>query len=341
MEHALLGRTGVRVSRIALGTALLGLAPGEAESDRFVHAAVDLGINVFDCANTYGNRPAFDRPGHPAAAERRHAEELLGKALRGRRDDVLVCTKVGEPVGAGVNDGGLGLAVPGQVHPGGGLSRFHILREVDRSLRRLQTDHIDVYHLHHPDPDTPVVETLGTMDDLVRQGKIRYVGLSDHLGWQMTKAVLTADARRVARPVLNQIEYNLIRRAAEREIVPAAQELGVSLTCFSPLAGGALAGLDVLERPFGGLRRWGVPVTFSEEQRDAASALETFAKDWGQAPAHLALRWLLDRRPVAAAIIGPESVEELAAVVGAVDVVLEPEQVAALDKIGRAGAQAR
>ncbi|OPX06675.1 hypothetical protein B1964_28470 [Gordonia sp. i37] len=333
MQYQLLGRSGVRASRIALGTALLGLAPSGPDAEKLVHAAIDHGINVFDCANTYGNRPAFDRPGLPPASERRYAEEVLGEALRGRRDDVLVCTKVGEPVGDGVNDGGL--TIPGQVNTGGGLSRFHIMREVDRSLTRLGTDHIDIYHLHHPDPDTPILETLDTLDSLVQQGKIRYVGLSDHLGWQMTQAVMVADSHSLPRPILNQIHYNMISRGPEVEVVPAASELGVSLTCFSPLAGGALAGAEVLDRSHAGMKRFGVPFAFTDTQRRVAVELSGLARRWGVAPAHLAMQWLWSRPGVATAIIGPESVDELDSAVEAFGVTLDAEQFAELDSVGR------
>ena len=190
MEYALVGRTGLRVSRLALGTAVLGLAPAEDRSDELIHAACDAGINLFDCANTYGNRSSFDREGLPSAEQRKHAEELLGRALKGHRDEVVLCTKVSEPVGDGANDGGL--AIPGVGGRGGGLSRYHIMREVERSLKRLQTDRIDIYHLHHPDPETAIEETLSAVSDLVTQGKVLYVGLSTFGGWQLTQAVLTA-----------------------------------------------------------------------------------------------------------------------------------------------------
>lgn len=321
MEYTTLGRTGLRVSRLALGTAVFGLAPTEDGCDALVHAALDAGINVFDCANTYGNRPSFDREGLPPAAQRRHAEELLGKALAGHRDDVVLCTKVSEPTGDGPNDSG--------------LSRYHIMREAERSLRRLGTDHIDIYHLHHPDTEARIEETLSAMDDLVRQGKVRYVGLSTFAGWQMTQAVLTADRYGLARPVLNQFVYNMINRGAEAEIVPAATELGVSLTCFSPLAGGALAGVEVTERRYSGLRRWGVPMEYTPEQKQAAAELDARASEWGFAPAHLALHWLFTRPTLATAIIGPESAGELAQNLGALDVVLDAAQLAALDEIGR------
>ncbi len=321
MEYVELGRTGMSVSRLALGTAVFGLAPAEEDCDAVVHAALDAGINLFDCANTYGNRPAFDREGLPPAAQRRHAEELLGKALAGRRDEVILCTKVSEPVGEGPNDSG--------------LSRYHIMREVERSLRRLGTDHIDVYHLHHPDDRTGIEETLRATDDLVRQGKVRYVGLSTYAGWQMTQAVMTADRYGLARPVLNQYVYNLINRGVEAEIVPAAAELGLSLTCFSPLAGGALAGGEVVGRPYSGLRRWGVPIEYRAEETQAAADLEARAREWGYAPAHLALHWLLARPVLASAVIGPESPAELAQNLGVFSVQLDADQEATLDQIGR------
>src|ERR1700722_8456959 len=134
VEYELVGRTGLRVSRIGFGSALLGLAPPEESTDKLIGEAIGLGINLFDCANTYGNRSAFDREGLPPAEKRKAAEELLGRALKGHRDEVVLCTKVSEPVGPGINDGG--------------LSRYHLMREVERSLRRLATDHIDIYHFH-------------------------------------------------------------------------------------------------------------------------------------------------------------------------------------------------
>ncbi|MEY2430559.1 MAG: hypothetical protein QOC92_284 [Acidimicrobiaceae bacterium] len=333
MEYTLLGRTGLRVSRLALGTAVLGLAPPEEEADALVHAALEFGINLFDCANTYGNRPSFDREGLPPAQARKHSEELLGRALKGHRDEVILCTKVSEPMGMGVNDGGM--VIPGVGGQGGGLSRFHIMRELERSLRRLGTDHVDVYHMHHPDPDTGIDETLRAMDDLVHQGKVRYVALSTYSGWQMTHAVMTADRDRLSRPVLNQVPYNMINRGSEAEVVPAALELGLSLTCFSPLAGGALAGVDVMNRPYSGYRRWGAPFDYTPEQKDAASNLDEVSKKWGFEPAQLALHWLLNRPAVAAAIVGPETPEELKRNLDAFEVKLDDSQEAELDAVGQ------
>ena len=333
VEYSLVAGTGMRVSQLALGTAVFGLAPTPDGCDALVHAALDAGINTFDCANTYGNRPSFDRSGLPTADQRPHAEELLGRALKGRRDEVVLCTKVSEPMGPGPNDGGL--VIPGLGGHGGGLSRFHIMREVERSLRRLDTDHIDIYHFHHPDPDTAIDETLRAVDDLIHQGKVRYGGLSTFNGWQTAQAVLTAEKLGLSRPVLNQVPYSLVQRWPEAEVAPAAAALGLSLTCFSPLAGGALAGRKAADRPYRGLKRWGLPFDYFPAQRQAAESLEQLAEQWGHAPAHLALAWLLSRAPVAAAIIGPETPEELAQNLGVFELTLDDAQLAEIDAIGR------
>jgi aryl-alcohol dehydrogenase-like predicted oxidoreductase len=333
MEYALLGGTGLRVSRVALGTAVLGLAPLEERCGDLINAALDLGINVFDCANTYGNRSDFDRPGLPSASQRSHAEEILGRALKGVRDEVIICTKVSEPVGSGVNDGGYGNLDP--TGRGGGLSRHHIMREVERSLRRLGTDHIDIYHFHHPDPDTRIEESLRAADDLVRQGKVRYLGLSTYPGWQLTEAVMAADHAQLSRPILNQVQYNMLNRVVEQEVIPAAEKLGLSISCYSPLAGGALAGTDVMNRRHSGARRWGVDQDHSPEHKDAAQQLDHLSRQWGETPARLALTWLLSRPAVATAIIGSETPEELRQSADVFGHNLDAAQLAQLDAVGR------
>src|SRR6476661_3781910 len=173
MEYSLLGLTGVKVSKICLGTATFGVAPDPQEAGRVVAAALDAGINFFDTANVYGATPTFDRPGAPPATEREPAEQILGRALVGRRDDVVIATKSGER----------------RFDPAAGLSRRYIIGQVEQSLRRLGTDYIDVYFAHFPDPDTPLDKTLGVYDDLVRQGKLRYVELSNYPAWQVTHAM--------------------------------------------------------------------------------------------------------------------------------------------------------
>ena len=222
MQYSVLGTTGVKVSRICLGTATFGVAPTAQDADRVVGAAIDLGINFVDTADVYGNMPVFDRPGAPAAADREPAEQILGRALRGRRDEMVIATKSNGIVGLNVNDRG--------------LSRRHIIRQVETSLRRLETDYIDLYYAHDPDPDTPLEQTLAVYDDLIRQGKIRYVGLSNHPAWQVTQALWIADDRRLQAPVAVQVKYNLIDRAAERELAPACQQFGLSDRPLRPAA---------------------------------------------------------------------------------------------------------
>jgi 1-deoxyxylulose-5-phosphate synthase len=239
MQYSVLGTTGVKVSRICLGTATFGVAPTAQDADRVVGAAIDLGINFVDTADVYGNMPVFDRPGALAAADREPAEQILGRALRGRRDEMVIATKSNGIVGLDINDRG--------------LSRRHIIRQVETSLRRLETDYIDLYYAHDSDPDTPLEQTLAAYDDLIRQGKIRYVGLSNHPAWQVTQALWIADDRRQQAPVAAQVKYNLIDRAAERELAPACQQFGLSLVPYAPLHGGLLADLAVLDRDVAGV----------------------------------------------------------------------------------------
>src|SRR6476661_1332852 len=225
MEYSLLGPTGVKVSKICLGTATFGVAPDAQEAGRVVHAALDAGINFFDTADVYGATPTFDRPGSPPAAEREPAEQLLGRALVGRRGDVVIATKSGER----------------RFDPAAGLSRRYIIQQVEHSLRRLGPDYIDVYYAHFPDPDTPLEQTLVAYDDLVRQGKLRYAALSNHPAWQGVQAPWIADHRHLsAGPVCAQVKYNLIDRAAEHELGPACQQFGLSMVPFGPLHGGLL-----------------------------------------------------------------------------------------------------
>jgi 1-deoxyxylulose-5-phosphate synthase len=315
MEYALLGPTGVKVSTICVGTATFGVAPTERDADQVVHAALDLGINFFDTANVYGNTPVFDRPGAPPAAEREPAERILGRALAGWRDDVVIATKSCVEVGPGVNDRG--------------LSRRHIIQQVENSLRRLETDYIDLYYAHNPDPDTPLEQTLSVYDDLVRQGKLRYVGLSNHPAWQFTHALWIADDRRLQAPVCAQVKYNLIDRAAERELVPACLQFGLSIVPFAPLHGGLLAGMQVLEREVHGDMRY-AGSGFPEAELEIGRTVERLSQDWGLRPYQVSLAWLLSRPAVASAIVGAETVEELTANASAADIVLDQAQLDAL-----------
>lgn len=319
MKYAQLGSTGVRVSKISLGTATFGVSPNPAEAERMVGRALDLGINLFDCANSYGNQARFDRPGLTPAAERASAEEILGKALRGKRQHVVLCSKVMEPVGAGVNERG--------------LSRLHIFDQVENSLRRLGTDHLDVYYAHHPDGNTRIDETLRAFDDLVRQGKIRYYALSTYPAWQLIEALWVCDRLGLHTPVCVQIPYNLALRLPEADVLPACVRYGISATVFSPLAGGVFSGAADQPRPIVGHQRWGGP-GFTPRQLELARQLQEVAAKSGHQPAALALAWLLTRPGVCSAIIGPESVTELEVTAAAGDLELSPEVLQAVNLVG-------
>lgn len=325
MQYRPLSGTGLQVSALSLGTATFGVAPDPQEALRLVDVALDRGINVIDTANSYGNQSRFDRVGAPPASERESAEELVGRALRGRRDDVVLCTKVSEAIGNGPNDGGPN---------GGGLSRKHVMRMVERSLTRLQTDHIDVYYAHHPDPRTPIEEWLSTFGDLITQGKIRSYAISTFAGWQIAETVLTADRLGVPRPACHQTRYSAAQRAIEAEALPASLHFGMGTAVFSPLAGGLLAG-SATSRTYTGNARWGGP-GFTDAELAFAEQFTALADAWGCTPAHLALAWVLAQPGIVSAIVGPESATELDELVGVADLTLTAEQCAAVAQLAAA-----
>jgi 1-deoxyxylulose-5-phosphate synthase len=295
----------VKVSQICLGTATFGVAPSAQDADWVVGSAIDLGINFVDTADVYGNMPVFDRPGAPAAVDREPAEQILGRALRNRRDETVIATKSNGIVGHDINDRG--------------LSRRHIIRQVETSLRRLQTDYIDLYYAHDPDPDTPLEQTLAVYDDLIRQVKIRYFGLSNHPAWQATQALWIADDRRQQAAVAAQVKYNLIDRTAERELGPACDHFGLSIVPYAPLHGGLLANLAVLDREVSGDQRFGA-AGFSEAEVALAREAERLSREWGLKPYQVSLAWLLSRPAVASAIVGAETADELRVNATAADV---------------------
>src|SRR3981081_423947 len=220
MDYVPFGSAGVRVSRIARGRGLRGQSD-ESEVERLIHKALDCGINLFDCANVYGLMD--DR----AYAGR--SEEILGRALQGCRDDVVITAKVVGAVGHGPNDQG--------------ASRYHILREVERSLRRLGTDRIDVYLLHSFDAATPLDEQLRALEDLVRQGKIRYVGVCNFQAWQVCRALWVQDRLNAAPLITVQNPYSLLNRSLEQEMFPLARTVGVGIMAYAPLGTGLLSGV--------------------------------------------------------------------------------------------------
>ncbi len=311
MKYSVLGPTGVHVSRICVGTATFGVAPSAKDADGVVGAALDFGINFFDTADVYGSTPTFDRPGSPPAAERESAEEILGRALAGHRDDVVLATKSGER----------------RFDPDAGLSRRYIIQQVEQSLRRLRTDRIDLYYAHFPDPDTSLEQTLAVYDDLIRQGKLRYVALSNHSAWQVVESLWIADDRRlVSAPVASQVMYSLLDRSVERELSGACVRFGLSIIPYAPLHGGLLADLSVLDREIAGGKRYGGP-GYSELEIAVARKLDGLAREWGLGLQQVSLAWLLSRPAVASVIVGAETVGELRANASAADVELTQEQL--------------
>jgi aryl-alcohol dehydrogenase-like predicted oxidoreductase len=317
MKYSVLGPTGVRVSRICVGTATFGVAPSAHEADSVVGAALDLGINFFDTADVYGSTSTFDRPGAPPAAERASAEEILGRSLAGRRDEVVLATKSGER----------------RFDPDAGLSRRYIIQQVEQSLRRLRTDRIDLYYAHFPDPNTPLEQTLAVYDDLIRQGKLRYVALSNHPAWLMTEALWIADDRRlVSAPVAAQVMYSLLDRSAEKELAAACVRFGLSIIPYAPLHGGLLADLSVLDRPIAGGKRYGGP-GYPDAEIAIARQLDQLARAWGLGMQQVSLAWLLSRPAVASVIVGAETADELRANAAAADVELTQEQLNAVSAL--------
>lgn len=297
MKYSVLGPTGIRVSKVCLGTATFGVVPSSEDAAGVVGAALDAGINFFDTADVYGSTSTFDRPGAPPASERESAEEILGRTLSGHRGEVVLATKSGER----------------RFDPDAGLSRRYIIQQVEQSLRRLQTDYIDVYYAHFPDPNTPLEQTLAVYDDLIRQGKLRHVALSNHPAWQMTEALWIADDRRmVSAPVAAQVMYSLLDRSPERELAPACVRFGLSIVPYAPLHGGLLADLAVLDRGIAGGERYGGP-GYSEAGIGVARELDRLAREWGLGMQQVSLAWLLSRPAVASVIMGAETPDEVRA----------------------------
>jgi aryl-alcohol dehydrogenase-like predicted oxidoreductase len=308
MDYTRLGRTGLKVSRICLGCMTYG-DPGwrewvlpEEEARPFIRRALELGINFFDTADMYS---------------RGVSEEILGRALRefARRENVVVATKVYFAIGDGPNDRG--------------LSRKHIFDSIDASLRRLGMDHVDLYQIHRWDHDTPIEETLEALHDLVRSGKVRYLGASSMFAWQLAKALYTADLHGWTRFVSMQNHYNLVYREEEREMLPLCREEGLGVIPWSPLARGFLAGKR--RRGEEETRRaktdnFAHQLYYQPEDYDVVDRLVALAERRGEKPARLALAWLLHQPGVTAPIVGASRMEHLEDAVAALEVRLSEEE---------------
>lgn len=313
-----LGQSGLFVSELCLGTMTFGGSDGiwgqigqlgQQEADKLVKTALDAGINFIDTANIYGT----------GASER-----IVGQALKNlgvNRDDVVVATKVLGPMGEGPN--------------ARGASRGHIMSQAKASLERLGLDHIDLYQIHGFDPATPIVETLEALDTLVRQGYVRYIGLSNWAAWQIVKAVGIAEARRLA-PILSlQAYYTLVGRDLEREVVPMLKSEKIGLMVWSPLAGGYLSGKYDVEGESEEGRRTTFDFPPVDRQRGAAviRVLRALAEAKGCSVAQLALAWLLHQEVVTTVIVGAKRVEQLQDNIGSTDIRLTGDELARLDAV--------
>jgi len=313
MELRYLGRTGVRVSPLCLGAMMFG-AWGNTDHDesvRIIHRALEAGINFVDTADVY------------SAGE---SEEIVGKALKGRRDDVVLATKVHGAMGDDPN------------HQGN--SRRWIIRACEDSLRRLGTDWIDLYQIHRPDPRCDIDETLGALTDLVRDGKVRYVGSSTFPPSEIVEAQWSAERRGHERFVTEQPPYSILVRGIETEVLPVCQRYGMGVIPWSPLAGGWLTGrfrkgqdLPVSHRAQRIPSRYDMSLPGNQRKLDAVEALAQLAEKSGMSLIHMSLAFVLSHPGVTAPIIGPRTMEQLDSQLGAADVVLDADLLDAIDEI--------
>jgi aryl-alcohol dehydrogenase (NADP+) len=310
-----LGRTGLQVSRFGLGTMVLGSWGNRdrAECRRIINGALDAGINLVDTADVYG----FGEN-----------EEIVGEALRDRRDEVILATKFHNPLGDPTTAAGVNRR---------GNSRHWVSRAIDDSLRRLGVDHVDLYQIHRPDPDTPIAETVGALDDLVRAGKIRYWGTSTFPADELVEARWAAERLHVNGPHTEQPPYSILCRHIERDVLPACRRHGLGVLVWSPLSGGWLTGkYRAGEAAPEGSRAVTNPDHFDGVNHDKAAAVEALRKvaDAAGLPlAHLALAWVTTHPAVSCALIGPRTEDQLADLLGAADVVLDADVLDAIDSI--------
>jgi 1-deoxyxylulose-5-phosphate synthase len=314
MDYARLGSSGLKVSRICLGMMSYGDPASRAwhldenAAEPIVRRAVEAGVTYFDTADMYSDGASEEITGR-----------LLGR-LFARRDDYVLATKVYYPMGPGPNDGG--------------LSRKHVLAAIDASLRRLGTDHVDLYQVHRWDAQTPIEETMGALHEVVRAGKARYIGASAMFAWQLAKAQFTAERGGLTRFVSMQDHYNLVYREEEREMIPFCLDQGIGVVPYSPLARGLLAG----NRERGGAERsvragsdTVLAAHYDDADFDVVDAVRAVATERGLPPAQIALAWLLGRPAVSAAVVGATKLRHVDDAVAALGVALSDEEVALLE----------
>jgi 1-deoxyxylulose-5-phosphate synthase len=317
MRTVRLGRTGLKISEICLGTMTFGLQTNRDEAFAIMDVADEAGVDFIDTADAYPVGGTLETAGR--------TEEIVGEWLDGKRDRFVVATKVYNAMGPGPNDRG--------------LSRRHVIEACDASLRRLRTDYIDLYYTHRWDPETPIDETLSAFEDLRRAGKIRYAGCSNITAWQMMESLWTADRDETMRYDAVQPRYNLLYRAIEAELLPAAQANGVGAVVFNPLAAGVLTGKYKRgEAPREGTRfTLGTAAQlyqgryWQEEQIDVVERLAADIASRGKSITHVAVKWVLEQPGVTAAIVGASRAEQLRDSLKAVDITLDDADRKACD----------
>lgn len=309
MEYVSLGRSGLKVSRLCLGTMNFGPHTTEEDSFEIMDQALDLGFNFFDTANVYGWKIGEGI-----------TENIIGRWLAqggGRRDRIVLATKVYGKMGEGPNERR--------------LSAYHIRKACEDSLQRMQTDHIDLYQMHHIDRETPWEEIWQAMEQLVREGKVLYVGSSNFAGWHIAQAQESAMKRDFFGLISEQSLYNLSYRMIELEVVPACKEYGLGIIPWSPLAGGMLGG--ALEKAAKGRRSTDYVKEEIEEHRAQVEDYEKFCRDLGESPADVALAWLLHQPVVDSPIIGPRTLDQLKGSLRAMEIEFDEETLTKLDEI--------
>ena len=310
MRYRALGRSGVKVSALCLGCANFGHPADEDESVRIINEALDGGINFIDTANVYG-------------VESGGSESILGRALKGRRDQVVLATKVHGGMGSGPNDRG--------------NSRYHIMQQVEASLGRLQTDRIDLYQLHAVDADTPTEEQLSALTDLVRQGKVRYIGTSNHPAWRVCEAWWISEHRRFERFISEQSPYSMLNRGLEREVLPSCSRYGIAIMAYSPLSGCWLGGRYRKGRPapadsLAVRAGWDLSSPQIQRRLDVVEKLVALADQAGLPLSQFALAWLL-ANPRVTPIIGPRTAAHVLDALPAVEATLDEAALAEVDRI--------
>ena len=314
MDYRLFGRTGVKVSPLCLGAMNFGGVTTEADSIQIIHAALEAGFNFVDTADVYNNG---------------QSEVVVGKALADRRDKVFLATKVHNKMGDGPNDEG--------------NSRLHVLKACEDSLRRLQTDHIDLYQIHRPNPEIPIDETLSALTDLVRAGKVRYIGCSTHPAWMVMEALSISEREHLARYVSEQPPYNLLDRRIENELLPLALRYNLAIIPWAPLAQGVLAGRYPAGQPLPDDSRAGRLKGGIYADRVTAHGIEVgarfaaLAREHGKTPGQLALTWCKDQPGITSPIVGPRTLEQLQDLLPVLEMSLSGEERAACDALNPPG----